>query len=351
MKYKKLTISLGLAVLAVLIILFSRKDNSESGQTTSAANGVPVSVSPAQRQRLASNISIAGTINPNNDVNVVSQTQGAVLRVHAKVGMIVRAGTVLVEIEDKIQRSNLATAEISYQKAKRDFERSETLFQENSISPAQLDAARLAMKAAENQMDIVRQQLEYTKITTPITGTVNSRSVDVGTMVQPGMPVANIVDITTLTVRTNVSEREAFVLKPGDPVEVRTDVYPDRVLSARVDNIASKSDDAHTYPVEIKMFNDAKSPLKAGMFCRISFRSLADASALAIHRVALVGSVKEASVFVVRNGIARICPIVVGKQTNDFFEVLRGLEEGDSIVTSGQNNLVDSTRVITALAD
>ncbi len=351
MKHKKLILVVGLPLVAVLLFLLNRGNNSETSQTATVTNGVPVSVTTAQRQKLASSISIAGTINPNNDVNVVSQTQGPVLRVHANVGTIVKAGTVLVEVEDKIQRSNLATAEISHQKAKRDFERSESLFQENSISPAQLDAARLALKAAENQMDIARQQLEYTKITTPITGTVNSRSVDVGTMVQPGMPVANIVDITTLKVRTNVSEREAFELKPGDAVEIRTDVYPDRPFTARVDNIASKADDAHTYPVEIKMYNDTQRPLKAGMFCRISFRSLANVHALAIHRVALVGSVKDASVFVVLNGVARLRPIVVGKQTNDFFEVLRGLEEGDSVVTSGQNNLVDSTRVLTTIVD
>ena len=207
------------------------------------------------------------------------------------------------------------------------------------------------MKAAENQQEIARQQLAHTKITTPITGTVNAKYVDVGTMVQPGMPVANIVDITTLKVRSNVSEREAFELKPGSLVEVTTDVYSGRRFTGRVDNIASKADEAHTYPIEIRMSNDPKTPLKAGMFCRIFFTSVAQVEALAVPRSALVGSVKEASVFIVRNGIANIRPIVVGKQTNEYFEVLNGLNEADTVVTSGQNNLVDSTRVVIALSN
>jgi RND family efflux transporter MFP subunit len=266
--------------------------------------------------------------------------------VHVNVGDIVRTGTVLVEVEDLIPRSNLTTAEISYQKAKRDFERSETMFQENSISRAQLDGARLAMQAAENQFEIAKRQLDNTKIKTPIAGTVNTRFVDLGTMVQPGMPVANVVDITTLKVLVNVSEREAFQLAPRDLVDISTDVYPGQKFQARVDNIASKADEAHTYPVEIRLTNSARFPLRAGMFCRISFRSIFASEALAIPRAALVGSVKDAQVFVVRSGIARLQQVFVGRQTNEYLEVVNGLSEGDTVVTSGQNNLVDNSRVL-----
>jgi RND family efflux transporter MFP subunit len=346
MKYKKSVITLGVVLLAVAAILLIRGTSDKPVSMSAISTDVPVSVIAAQKQRLASSISLAGTIDASNDVNIISETQGSVRQVHLKVGDIVNAGTVLVEIEDHIQRSNLSTAEISYQKAKRDFERSETLFQENSISRAQLDAGRLAMQAAENQLEIARRQLENTKIKTPITGTVNARFVDVGTMVQPGMPVANIVDITTLKVRVNVSEQEAFRLKPGDPVDISTDVYPGQKFQARVDNIASKADEAHTYPVEIRLVNNAKFPLRAGMFCRIAFTSITATEALAIPRVALVGSVKNAEVFVVRDKIAWLQRIVVGKQTNEYLEVLNGLSEGDTVVTSGQNNLVDKTRII-----
>jgi RND family efflux transporter MFP subunit len=345
MKPKHLILIVG-AVVIVVAFLLMRGTATKPASTSTISSDIPVSVVVVQRQKLSSNVSLAGTINASNDVNVVSETQGSVRQVRVKVGDIVKTGAVLVEIEDDIPRSNLTTAEISYQKAKRDFERSETLFQENSISIAQLDAGRLAMQAAENQLEIARRQLANTKVKAPIAGTVNTRFVDIGTMVQVGMPVANIVDITTLKVRVNVSEREAFQLKPGDPVDIITDVYPGQKFQARVDNIASKSDEAHTYPVEIKLYNNPKSPLKAGMFCRITFTSIAATEAIAIPRVTLVGSVKDAAVFVVRNGVASFQRIVVGKQTNEYLEVLSGLSEGDTVVTSGQNNLVDNARVL-----
>jgi len=351
MKYKRAILTLGVVIVVVVAFLLMRDTATEPVTTSAISSDVPVSVVAVQKQKLASNISLAGTINASNDVNVVSETQGSVRQVHLKVGDIVKAGTVLVEVEDDIPRSNLTTAEISFQKAKRDFERSETLFQENSISRAQLDVGRLAMQAAENQLEIAQRQLENTKLKTPITGTVNARLVDIGTMVQPGMPVANIVDITTLKVRVNVGEQVAFQLKSGDPVHIVTDVYPGQKFKARVDNIASKADEAHTYPVEIKLSNSTQYPLKAGMFCRISFTSVAATEAIAIPRVALVGSVKDAAVFVVRNGIAYLQQVVVGKQTNEYLEVLNGLSEGDTVVTSGQNNLVDKTKVLIVASD
>jgi RND family efflux transporter MFP subunit len=309
------------------------------------ATDVPVSVTVVKKQRLKSSLSLVGNINASADVNVISEAQGNVTAVYVKVGTSVRAGTVLVQIDDEIPRSTKAAAEINYQKAQRDYRRAEELYQEKSIAVSQLDASRLAMKAAENQLDIARRQLDNTRPRTVIAGTVNARYVDVGTMVQPGKPIANIVDINTLKVRVNVSEREAFQLKPGDKVAISTDVYPGISIEGTIDNIAAKADEAHTYPVEILVPNNASHPLKAGMFARIAFTSIVAAEAISIPRVSVLGSVKDAQVFVVQGNSAHMRPVVIGNQTADMFEVVSGLEEKDTVVVSGQNNLVDGSRV------
>jgi RND family efflux transporter MFP subunit len=332
-------------LLLFLLILITGCGKREEPKPTSMAMDVPVSVTAVKKQKLESSLSLVGSINASADVNVIAETQGTATAVFVKVGSSVRAGTVLVQVDDEIPRSTKAAAEINFQKAQRDFQRAEDLYQENSISASQLDASRLAMKAAENQLDIARRQLDNTRIKSPIPGTVNARYVDPGTMVQPGKPVANIVDIRQLKVRVNVSEREAFQLKPGDRVEISTDVYPGIAFGGTIDNIASKADEAHTYPVEIVVPNSEEHPLKAGMFARIAFRSIAPTEALTIPRVALIGSIKDAQVFVVRESVARLCTVVIGKQSADLLEVVSGLAEGDTTVISGQNNLVDRARV------
>jgi RND family efflux transporter MFP subunit len=317
----------------------------EEQKLSSMATEVPVSVTLVRREKLESNLSLVGNINASADVNVISETQGTVRGVFVKVGMTVKSGTLLVQVDDDIPRSTKAAAEINFQKSQRDLQRSEELYQENSISASQLDASRLALKAAENQLDIARRQLENTGIRSPIAGTVNARYVDMGTMVQPGKTVANVVDISRLKVRVNVAEREAFQLKAGDRVEISTEVYRGIVFEGMVDNIASKADEAHTYPVEIVVPNSAAHPLKAGMFARIAFKSIAPLETLTIPRVALIGSIKDAHVYVVRGGVAALCGVVIGNQSAGLLEVASGLAEGDTVVTSGQNNLVDGARV------
>lgn len=329
----------------LLIISLVACETKEEQQHAVMTTELPVSVTVVRRQKLESSLSLVGTINASSDVNVISETQGAVVAVHVKVGAVVKAGTVLLQVDDEIPRSTRAAAEINFQKAQRDYQRAEELYQENSISTSQLDASRMAMKAAENQLDIARRQLENTRLKSPIAGTVNARYVDVGTMVQQGKPVANIVDISTLKVRVNVPEREAFQLDPGDLVEITTDVYPGITFDGKVDNIAAKADEAHTYLVEIVVPNSPKNPLKAGMFARVSFKSVAPSAVLAIPRVALIGSIKDAQVFVVRGNVTYLQSVVIGTKSADLFEVASGLTEGDTVVTSGQNNLVDRARV------
>ena len=333
------------AASSVLLLSAVNCGKQEEQKQMTMANDVPVSISVVKREKLENTLSLVGNFNASADVNVIAETQGTVRNVYVKVGMQVKEGTVLVKVDDEIPRSNASAAEISFQKAQRDYQRAEELYQENSVSASQLDASRLAMKAAENQLDIVRRQLANTLIKSPIPGTVNARYVDVGTMVQGGKPVANIVDISTLKVRVNVAENEAFQLKAGDHVEITTEVYHGTTFDGIIDNIASKADEAHTYPIEILVRNSAAHPLKAGMFARVVFKAIAPSDVLTIPRVALIGSTKDAQVYVVKGSVGVLRSIVIGKQSAGLFEVTSGLAEGDTVVVSGQNNLVDGARV------
>jgi RND family efflux transporter MFP subunit len=335
-----------IVILATLSILFfSKKETNPSDQKQSYGN-VPVSTTSVKKMQLVNNISLVGVVNASKDVDVISEAQGLVVDVKIKVGDYVNAGTVLFQIDDVIMQSNLASTEINYIKAKRDFERSETLYQENSISAAQLDLARLGMKAAESQLTLAKKQLSDTKIKSPISGTINKRMVDRGTMVNQGTPVANIVDISTLKVLLNVAEKDAFQIKTGEQAEITTDVYPGIVFYGRVDNIASKADEAHTYKVEVRLPNNSKNPLKAGMFARVNFTLPNIKESLVIPRESLVGSIKDARVYIVKNQTAKLKNVVVGNTSGNFIEILEGLKENEVVVTNGQNNLSDSSKVV-----
>jgi RND family efflux transporter MFP subunit len=307
-----------------------------------------VSVENVAKKNLTSQLSLTGTIYANNDVNVLSETSGKVVAVYAKVGDYKQAGSVLLEVDDELRKAAFISAEANWIKAKNDLERFQKLYQEKSVSDTQLEQVKVGAAMAETNYIVAKRQLEDTKVKTPISGYVTNRPVDVGTMLQ-GAPqptfVANIIDISRVKVKLNISEYDAVVLKTGDPVKVIADVYPGVVFNGRIEYISNKSDEARTYTTEISMSNQGAAKLKAGMFVRAEFNTLREREVIVVPRSALVGSVKNPQVYVVENGLAKLRNLTIGTETGTDVQVIGGLTVGEVLVVNGQNNLVDNTKV------
>jgi RND family efflux transporter MFP subunit len=339
---------IGIIVLSLAVIvgvLLYNKSRMQARSKSDVLTSIPVSVAPVTRQRISDAHSLVGTVAANNDVAIVSETQGRVVAVAAEVGQFMPAGSLLIQVDDELKKANLAMAETNYEKAKKDLDRFEALSKESAATDQQLEGARLAMKSAEAQFITVRREYNDTKITTPIAGIVTARPVDIGTYVQKGMPVANVVDISRLKVKLNVAERDVFRLKSGDGVVVTSDVYPGIAFGGRVKTISAKGDESHTYPVEIMLENNGAHPLKSGMFARVSFTTLTHDEVLTIPREALVGSSKKPQVYVIQNGIAQLRALVIDINSGADLEVLQGLGVSDTVVVNGQNNLKDNVPV------
>jgi len=255
---------------------------------------------------------------------------------------------VLIQIDDELRHAGFVTAEVNYDKAKKDFERFDALTKEHAVTDQQFEGARLAYKSAEAQYITAKRQYQDTKVTSPIDGIVTARLVDLGTWVAANSIVANVVDLSVLKVKINVTESDAFRLHAGDKVDLTTDVYPGVIYSAKIKSVSAKADDAHTYPAEVELANSKEHPLKAGMFALVTFRTTMSDSVTIIPRMALVGSAKSPHIYVVENGAARLRSIVVGREIGTNLEILSGVVPGEQVIVNGQGNLKDSTPVTVA---
>lgn len=353
-KYRIISISIVVLGVSLGFIMNNQAADGDATQSAAAKNGgiatsYSVSVVTASKQNLTNSLSLIGTIAANNDVVILSETSGRVIKVNAEIGEFKQAGSVLVEVDAELKEANYKTAQMSYEKAKKDLERFESLYKENSISESQIEQARWSFQTAEAQYIVARRQLKDTKITTPISGIVTSRMVDIGSMVM-GAPqstvIANVVDISKLKVKINVGEKDVFKLNIGDKVQVTTDIYPDAVFEGKIASIAAKGDDAHTYPVEVRIENSKQYPLKAGMFGRVHFTQKNQRSNIIIPRESIIGSLKNAKVYVVKDNIAQLRPVSVGNESGTNVEIVSGLSEGEVIVVNGKNNLKNNASVV-----
>ncbi len=157
--------------------------------------------------------------------------------------------------------------------------------------------------------------------------------------------MANVVDISRLKVKVNVAEKDVIRLKVGEKVDVTTDVFPNAVFTGSIFSISSKGDEGHTYPVEVVLKN-SKQQLKAGMFGRVMFMPKSSGNLIVIPRESIIGSVKDAKIYIVENDRAKLRSVVTGKEAGTNIEILNGLQEGELVVMNGQNNLSDNAPVI-----
>lgn len=338
-------IAVVLAGVGIVALLGNRAKATAAEKETKISGDIPVQTVPVESKRLETRFTRTGTTEAINDVVVVSETSGRVLKVKAEVGDKLSRGSVLVDIDDELKVAGFRAAEVSYEKAKRDLSRFETLAGQKSATDSEVEGIRLAYKSAEAQYLTARRQVEDTKIKTPISGTVTARLVNVGTTVAPGTPIVEIVDISRLKVILNLSEKEAYALKAGDRVTVRLDVYPGKDFTGEIMSIGAKADEAHNFPIEVRLNNSDETPIRAGLFARVYFASQAEHDVMTIPRQALIGSVRDPRVFVVENGVARLRTITVGEELGDLLEVRDGLRTGENVVTLGLNNLTDGAAV------
>jgi len=204
MKRLKLFIVLFIITGAVIALLLNNKAKMQARTSENKTDAYFVKVEPVRLQNLSQNIEITGTIIANNDVAVVSEAAGKVESVNAKVGDYKQEGSVLFQLDSELKESAFKTAEVNYEKAKKDFERFKALYENKSVTDAQYEGSRLEYLSAESQYVTAKRQLEDTKIKAPISGVITERNVDIGTYVTVGKVAANIVDISRLKVKLNV---------------------------------------------------------------------------------------------------------------------------------------------------
>ena len=342
---KILTILAILGIVGIMVVtLINNKAKSEAKLKDNIVQTVfPVKVYEAKTETLSDELTMIGTVIPNNDVNILSETQGRIVKSNIEVGDRVAAGSVLFEIDDELKKASLMQAEANFEKAKKDYERYQELLKQKAITDAQMDAIVLAYKSSEASLIMAKRQLRDTKITSPVSGTVASRSVNLGSNVSNNTLVANIVDVSRMKIKINVAERDIFKMNTGDNVSVTTDLKQGVSYSAKIVSIGAKADEAHTYPVEVVLSDP--SAFKAGMFARVSFTSIKATPSLVVPREAIMGSVRNASVYVTDGSKAMLKKVLCGAELSGKIEVIQGLNEGEKVIVTGQNVINDGYKV------
>lgn len=345
---RALLILSGAGILALMAFqLYSNKvemaENAKLAEITSDA--IPVETTRASRQVLEEVTTADGQLEPVTDLLVISETQGRVTKVHRKKGSIVKKGELLAEVENDLLEAEVAATEANYLKLKADQERFSKLAEQNAVTQRQLEDISIGLKNAEAQYKSAQKRLSNTYIRATADGFINDDFIQEGSYIGGGAKLYEIVNDQQLSLNVKLTARDILRIKKGDTISVSSNLYPGESFEGTVSAIAVKADASLKYNVEIELLASASQKLKPGMYTTAHFHFQQKEEALYLDRNALAGSLQNPQVFVVNGEQASLKNIEIGSTHGSWVEIISGLNTEDQVVSSGQINLTDGTKV------
>ncbi|MDR1526886.1 MAG: efflux RND transporter periplasmic adaptor subunit [Dysgonamonadaceae bacterium] len=341
-----MSISVLLIVLIVVILIGNKREIERKAQLSLKGNTViPVNVTQPQWTELNPSIRATGRIVADNSLIVTSKTQGVVLAKYRKTGDRVTKGTPIAKVEDRLILESLRVAESNCAKAKKDVERYESLQKVGAVTRSETEAVQLALKNAEQQVFDLKDRLQNTLLSAPVSGVLENVMIEEGSLVALGMPVAEIIDPSRLKMEISVTEKEVVRLQRGQTVRITSDVFENKTFEGTIQVVGVQGDDALSYKVEIAIL--VANELKPGMFAVAHIESGVTDSGkkLVIDRRCMVGGLKNPKIYTVSGDKAYQRSIVAGLVTDNQVEVISGLTENETVVLDGQINLTEGANV------
>ena len=350
MKRGIITVVLIIVVIGTIAWVLNSNKKKNDAQTALVSQGsgaISVRIAPVKKQSVDLDFSVNGNFIPKQELNFLSENAGRVSKIYVEEGDRVTKGQVLARIDAEIINTDRETAQATLDNAIKDEARYSSSFKTGGVTQQQLDQAKLATRNARLRLQSSARRVSDANIKAPINGIINKKYIEVGAFVTAqGTQLFEIVDVSKLKLKVNVNESQVANLKVGEQAQIKSNVFPADNFSGKITFIAPKADATLNFPVEIEVENNHKNTIKAGMYGTAIFKFPAQAATITIPRGSFVGSVSSNQIFVLENGnTAKLRKVIAGRTINDQVEIIDGLKEGETVIVSGQINLIDGSAV------
>lgn len=336
-----------IVAIAVLFVIANMPEKDRSAKPTPAApvNVTVMTINP--EPRFDETFDLPAIVEPNRVVTVSAEVEGRIEHIPSAEGSKVQAGDLLVQLNADLIRPQFEIAEAQLERDKIEFERMKELVKNDATPRSDLDNATTSLATSKAQLEQAKARLERTRILAPISGVLNDTLVEEGEYVQPGMPVAEIVDTDTVKVVVEVPERDITFFEVGAEAEVffsyRGD---DKSMTGKITFIDELADQqTRSTGVEIILQND-KAFLRSGQIVRVRLTRQVLKDVVLIPLQAVIPMETGYSVYVVGSTEAQRREVVLSTTIKgDKIRVEHGLEAGEKLIISGHRFVAPGQKV------
>jgi len=314
----------------------------EPAHTADAGPARAVVTAEVTRTGETAETAVPGVVQARRRAALSARIPASVTELPFREGQWVEKGAVVVRLDDAALRAALQAAEAGQKAADADLERTRALLEKNAATPRELEQMTAQAAGARAQVTGARDNLSYAALQAPFAGRLARRHVNLGDVVNPGMPLVEIEGEGGLEIQATVEAAVAATLRPGTTVKAMVDGQ-DAPLDATVTAVAP-SGDATTHRFEVKADIVSSSGVRAGLFARLLVPGIAATPRLTVPASAVFERGGLSGVFVVEDGRARLRWVAAGAVDGDLVEVRAGVEPGERVVLA-PGSLADGAAV------
>ena len=292
------------------------------------------------------------TVEPENINNISSSTPNRIKEILVDEGFNVAKGQTVAILDDVNTTSyeiQVANAKANLATVQQDYDRAVKLLEIGGGTQQAVDQMRLQLTNAENNLAAAERSLknikENTILVSPISGVVTARNYDPGDMTG-ALPIITVAQVNPVKIVINVPESELSKVSKGMPAHITFDTYGDEVFEGVITMVSPTVDtNSRTFGVEIGLQNK-ENRILPGMFGRVKL-DLGSANHVVVPDRAVVKQPGSANqyVYVYHNGTVSYNRVELGQRLGNSYELLSGVEPGDTVIVTGQTKLADGMRV------
>ncbi|MCC7303397.1 MAG: efflux RND transporter periplasmic adaptor subunit [Bacteroidia bacterium] len=310
-----------------------------NGTDSTADHGHLVLVQTLKAEIFRNYVEVQGMVDAEENILLSAEIGGNVTKVLVKAGQQVNKGQLLAETDSKIILKGIAELQTALDLANTLYEKQKNLWDQKIGTEVQYLAAKSQKEGLEKKMQSLQEQLELTRITSPIDGTIDAVYAKVGQMLGPGMPVVTVVNFNGMKVKAEVPESYAGKVKTGNEVFVYFPDMKDSVTgklsyAARVINPLNR-----TFTAEMMLDNKKEYHPNMIAVLRIADYVSPAPGIVISSSVIMKGEDGTEYVMVADGNTAKKVVILTGKKYRGRIEVTQGLKEGDRLIVTGFQEL------------
>lgn len=329
------------------LILYRISSNSELVKPSGSvgqARSVTVSGMVLAPQVFKDNISLSGTLEANEQIDIRSEISGIVESINFNEGSKVNQGQVLFQVNDVELQAQLSKVFTAQKLASENERRAKLLLEKQAISQEEYDVASADYQSAIAEAQLIKAQLSKATVRAPFSGVIGLRSISTGTYVTPTTPIAKLVNTEQLKITFSIPEKYASQMKVGTLLTFTTsDSQTEH--SAKVYAIEPEVELATR---TLKMRAITQNPdgnLYPGTFANVVLPLETVTDALLVPTEALIPVQNGKKIFISEGGNAKEVLVEIGARTGSSVRILSGLKPGDTVLTYGVMALKNGTPV------